>query len=434
MAGERRHRIGDRGSESIRVVRPLEPLGTYQVNTASQMRFSVIIPTFKRPQLLGDAIRAALAQTHANREILVVDDGSPDDTCNVASTFGEAVRYLRQENKGKSAAVNLGISASTGDAIIVLDDDDLFPPWTVAKHAEALERNAAADFSFGRFVRFSGDRPPSPTDLWDKEFIPTHDPRRLVVKLMENCFLPNPAWAVRREAQMRVGPYDESMYYSHDYDMVLRLARKNEGVFIDDAVLYQRKHLGCRGPSAEETFKVDTVGKWMKYDALLFKKLDREWSLSDFRPFQDERRSLHQQALALLQKGIILFQRKVYDGAIRALTEYRRDLRDRSPDPVDLTIATGLLGCRYGIADLVAKKSSGDDIVHAFRSTHWPLSVRVAFASQVRWRIRAALTVGDVGYALKLTKFSCRAFGPSATAAVLGSRCSFGASQWRLSN
>jgi glycosyltransferase involved in cell wall biosynthesis len=117
------------------------------------MRFSVIIPTFKRAQLLGDAIRAALAQTHTNREILIVDDGSPDDTRNVASTFGDAVRYFRQENKGKSAALNLGISASTGDAIIVLDDDDLFPPWTVAKHAEALERNAVADFSFGRFVR-----------------------------------------------------------------------------------------------------------------------------------------------------------------------------------------------------------------------------------------------------------------------------------------
>jgi glycosyltransferase involved in cell wall biosynthesis len=177
------------------------------------MRFSVIIPTFKRAQLLGDAVRAALAQTHTNREILVVDDGSPDDTRSVASTFGEAVRYFRQENKGKSAALNLGISASTGDAIIVLDDDDLFPRWTVAKHAEALERNAAADFSFGRFVRFCGDRPPSSSDLWDEEFVPTHDPRRLVVKPMENCFLPNRAWAVRREVQMRVGPYDESMYY-----------------------------------------------------------------------------------------------------------------------------------------------------------------------------------------------------------------------------
>jgi hypothetical protein len=143
---------------------------------------------------------------------------------------------------------------------------------------------------------------------------------------------------------------------------------------------------------------------------------------------------MHQEAFALLQKGVILFQRKVYDGAIRALTEYRRDIRDRSPGPVELRIATGLLGCRYGIADLVAKNSSGSDIVHAFRSTHWPLSMRVAFASQIRWRVRIALTVGDVGYALDLAKFSCRSFGPSATAAVLGSRYSFGATQWRRSN
>src|SRR5262249_38130829 len=268
---------------------------TYQVNAASQMRFSIIIPTFKRAQSLGDAIRAALAQTHTNREILVVDDGSPDDTRSVASTFGEAVRYLRQEKKENPPAPNLGFSGGAGDAIIVLDDDVLSPPWTVAKHAEALERNAAADFSFGRFVRFCGDRPPSSSDLWDEEFVPTHDPRRLVVKLMENCFLPNPAWAVRREAQMRVGSYDESMYYSQDYDMILRLARTNQGVFIDDPVLYQRKHLSYRGPSAEPTFILDTVEKWVKYDALLFKKLDREWSLSDFRPFLDERPSTHQE-------------------------------------------------------------------------------------------------------------------------------------------
>ena len=298
------------------------------------------------------SLSTLLTQTHTNREILVVDDGSPDDTRSVASTFGKAVRYFRQENKGKSAALNLGISASTGDAIIVLDDDVLFPPWTLAKHAEALERNPDADFSFGRFVRFSGHRPPSPSDLWDEEFVPTRDPRRLVVKLMENCFLPNPAWAVRREAQMRVGPYDESMYYSHDYDMILRLARKNDGVFIDEPVLYQRKHLGYRGPSVEETFKLDTVGKWMKYDAILFKKLDREWSLSDFQPFHHEGRPLHQQALALLQKGVILFQRKVYHGAICALAEYGRELRDHSPSPVELKIATGLLGCRYGVASL----------------------------------------------------------------------------------
>ena len=90
----------------------------------------------------------------------------------------------------------------------------------------------------------------------------------------------------------------------------------------------------------------------------------------------------------MFQKGVILFQRKVYDGAICALAEYGRELRDHSPNPVELKIATGLLGCRYGVEDLVAKDS-----------LHWPLSMRVAFASQIRWRIRTALAVGNVGYA-----------------------------------
>jgi len=80
-----------------------------------------------------------------------------------------------------------------------------------------------------------------------------------------------------------------------------------------------------------------------------------------------------------------------------------------------------------GIADLVSGKNSNGDIVHAFRSRRWPLSMRMAFASQIRWRVRAALTVGDVGYALDLVKFSCRVFGLSATGAVLGSRFKFGA-------
>jgi hypothetical protein len=172
--------------------------------------------------------------------------------------------------------------------------------------------------------------------------------------------------------------------------------------------------------------------------ALLFKKLDRELdrerSLSDFRPFPNEGPSMRQEALALLQKGVILFQRKVYDGATRALMEYRRHLDGRSPDPVGLRIATGLLGCRYGIADLVSGKNSNGDIVHAFRSRRWPLSMRMAFASQIRWRVRAALTVGDVGYALDLVKFSCRVLGLSATGAILGSRFKFGAAEWKRWN
>jgi glycosyltransferase involved in cell wall biosynthesis len=220
------------------------------------MRFSVIIPTFKRAQLLGDAIRAALAQTHANREILVVDDGSPDPR-SVASTFGEAVRYFRQENKGKSAALNLGISASTGDATIVLENEMLprIFPLVGLSHFAVTDR---------RHLPTSGMR-----NLF-RRTIPA-----VFVTLMEICFVPNPAWGSAEGSSNEGRALDESMYYRYDYDMIPRLARTNEGVFFDDPMLYQRKHLSYREPSAEGTFILDTVGKGVNYDALHFKKLDR---------------------------------------------------------------------------------------------------------------------------------------------------------------
>ena len=89
------------------------------------MRFSILIPTFNRADLLDQAIQSALAQTYRNCEILVIDDGSTDATPDVVSRYGSAIKYHRQGNQGKSAALNLGITKAEGDALIVLDDDDV---------------------------------------------------------------------------------------------------------------------------------------------------------------------------------------------------------------------------------------------------------------------------------------------------------------------
>jgi glycosyltransferase involved in cell wall biosynthesis len=395
------------------------------------MRFSILIPTFNRANLLGQAIDSALAQTHSDREIVVIDDGSTDNTEDVASSYGQQIRYLRKENAGKPAALNVGISASTGDIIIVLDDDDYFPPWTLAKHAEALERNPAADFSYGRFVRFQGHARPALSVLQDMETVPANDPRRLVVKLMENCFLPNPTWAVRRSAQLKIGPYNERLQFSQDYDMILRLARENEGAFVDDVVLFQRKHLARRGPISEPTYVMDSVNKWLKYDVHIFEKIDREWEMSDFCPFLRHPSAADGDSLAPLQKGIILFQRKAYDGADRALSLYRRTLGLRTPTRTELRIATGLLGCRYGVADIVAGGQLSEEVVRWLRGGDWPLLIRIAFASQQRWRIKNAWTMGDLRYAFHIVQFSCKAFGMDATAAILGSRYRAGAQRWK---
>jgi hypothetical protein len=388
------------------------------------MRFSILIPTFNRPQLLGAAIESALAQTHRDTEVIVIDDGPSEETQSVASRFGSVVRYLQHEHGGKAAALNSGISASNGDAIIVLDDDDLFPPSTIALHERALAKNPAANFSFGRFVRFVGERLPPSTELWDEESVPVGDPRRLVIKLMVNCFLPHPTWAVRREAQLKAGPYNVEMRYSEDYDMILRLARSNEGAFIDAQVLYQRKHLALRGPLVERTFVPDSVDKWLKYDALLFERICREWDLSDFRPFGDlAPLNCDDLGCALLQKGIILFQRKVYTGAMQTLAAYRNRLLNRSPSWLELRIAADLLGCRYGLLEL-ATTAAGIKISNEFRTQRWPRLLRVAFAVQLRWRLRAALATGDVDHAIKLFQFARRTFGMAATgmAMAIGTR------------
>lgn len=149
------------------------------------MLFSIVIPTYNRAELLTQAIESVLSQTYSNREILVVDDGSTDDTQSVVRKFRPSVSYVRQENQGKSAALNLGIASARGDAVLVLDDDDILPPWAIAKHAEALTQSAVANFSYGRFLRFKGSKPPLPSDMLEEEFVPLRDPRRLVIKLME---------------------------------------------------------------------------------------------------------------------------------------------------------------------------------------------------------------------------------------------------------
>lgn len=94
---------------------------------------SVIIPTYNRSACVGDAIRSVLAQTHQADEVIVVDDGSTDNTPESLSSFGSAIRVIRQSNAGVSAARNAGIRAASSDWLAFLDSDDLWMP-------ERLER------------------------------------------------------------------------------------------------------------------------------------------------------------------------------------------------------------------------------------------------------------------------------------------------------
>lgn len=101
---------------------------------------SAIIPTYNRAALVGRAIESALRQSYPDVEIIVVDDGSTDETPEVVASFGPAVRYLRQRNAGVAAARNHGFRESRGEYVALLDSDDAWLPWKIDAQVRILQR------------------------------------------------------------------------------------------------------------------------------------------------------------------------------------------------------------------------------------------------------------------------------------------------------
>jgi len=100
---------------------------------------SVVIPTYNRGYILGPTIESVLAQTYQPIEVIVIDDGSTDNTAELVAQFGSRVRYHRQENAGVSAARNLGMQMARGEFIALLDSDDRILPWKLAAQVAFLQ-------------------------------------------------------------------------------------------------------------------------------------------------------------------------------------------------------------------------------------------------------------------------------------------------------
>lgn len=121
------------------------------------MKVSVIIPTYCRAALLEQAIASVRTQDFEDYEIIVVDDGSTDDTGNRIRKFGDKVRYIYQENQGLSAARNKGLSAVRGEYIALLDDDDWWMPGKLQLQVQILDKLPELS---GVFTNFSIHRGP----------------------------------------------------------------------------------------------------------------------------------------------------------------------------------------------------------------------------------------------------------------------------------
>jgi len=116
--------------------------------------FSIVIPAYNRARLLEDCLASVFAQRFSDHEVVIVDDGSTDDTAVVLARYGERVRVCRQPNLGPGAARNAGIRHARGRYVAFLDSDDLWFPWTLDVYARAIGEAHDPAFVAGRPAQF----------------------------------------------------------------------------------------------------------------------------------------------------------------------------------------------------------------------------------------------------------------------------------------
>jgi glycosyltransferase involved in cell wall biosynthesis len=207
---------------------PREPSRTHARRAVASPLFTVVMPSYNTARLVGSAIKSVLAQTCGDFELIVVDDGSTDDTAAQIRRFeaDPRVRGVRRENGGPAAARNTGIERATGEYVSFLDSDDLWMP----NYLEAMERALQEDLDAGlaytdawvfndetrlilRGTAMSSVHPPH---------VPPTDHYELLERLVRGNFIFSSA-TVRRSVVDRVGLFDTRLRATEDWEMWLRV-------------------------------------------------------------------------------------------------------------------------------------------------------------------------------------------------------------------
>jgi glycosyltransferase involved in cell wall biosynthesis len=216
---------------------------------------SVIIPTYNRASLLCQTIDNVLKQTYRNFELIIVDDGSTDDTLARLRTYGNRIRIIAQDNAGPAVARNRGAREARGEIIAFQDSDDL---WKLSK----LQRQVAFLEKVGPstpcclcnvVMRVVNGKELTSFDialirLQDEESVWLNAPEVLATRFV----LFNQAVAIRRGAFEKVGGFREDMKYDEDYDLALRLALEGPWAMI-------REPLVMYGEGSPESFSGEAL-------------------------------------------------------------------------------------------------------------------------------------------------------------------------------
>jgi glycosyltransferase involved in cell wall biosynthesis len=204
---------------------------------------SVVIPTYNYGRFIDAAIESALNQTEPASEIIIVDDGSIDDTAEIVRRYDGNVRYIRQENQGVCSARNRGVKESNSELVAFLDADDFWEPTILERQRSCFEADSEIGLVHTGMREFDGDT---------GETIRLHleggeDGVADNLLLWEGPVIVGPGGTVMvtRKAFDEVGGFDTRMKVGEDWDFCYRIARRYKVGFVAEPLVNYRSHAGA---------------------------------------------------------------------------------------------------------------------------------------------------------------------------------------------
>ncbi|MBF0449218.1 MAG: glycosyltransferase [Candidatus Magnetomorum sp.] len=197
-------------------------------------KISVIIPVYNRPDFVREAIQSVLDQTYPDIEIIVVNDGSTDNTADVMDQFGDRISVIYQENQGVSAARNTGLRHSSAQWIAFLDSDDIWLPEKLTLQMQFMKNNTTARIC-------------QTEEIWIKDGKRLYPKKKHTKKsgmifkhCLPLCIVSPSAVIIHKELFDQVGMFDESLPACEDYDLWLRISCKHPIYLLDCPLIIKR--------------------------------------------------------------------------------------------------------------------------------------------------------------------------------------------------
>jgi glycosyltransferase involved in cell wall biosynthesis len=215
------------------------------VRGKSSPRVSVVVVTYNMANFLPEAIGSILRQSFQDFEIIVVDDGSTDNTREVMVQFSSRVQYVRQGNAGPSAAYNHGDEIARGEYILFLDADDALMEEALEKAVSVMDGAPQAGFCYGQVRYMDEDGKELMLSRQWPEGSGLMTARQVILELVNLRFILPSAVLFRRVCFREVGRFDQSLGYGEDTELFVRLAGRYLVAYIAEPLTWRRKHRGA---------------------------------------------------------------------------------------------------------------------------------------------------------------------------------------------